>query len=312
MRKNHAVKWGDPYDYRGFARLDELFMILRSNLMIRRRKRDVLEDLPLKQRFKTPLAARKEQVDFPKDESQASKFTKTCEFGQMNIDNMREKIKYIPKYLDDIVFESMRQESGKKIILFGYYREMLDCFQECTENSGFGFMRIDGKVDKSLRGGLIDRYQNDPNCRVAILSTPACCAGITLTKGTEVYFGDLPMSPDQAEQAEARVHRIGQILPVSVYYLMITNSIDEMLWGMLRKKTKVFGNAIDNERRQFNASTLKVDGDYDDDDIALVVRQRNVGGNKRSRDDSMTFEERSTKSQKVVDDDVSAYLDSIM
>lgn len=63
--------------------------------------------------------------------------------------------------------------------------------------------------------------------------------GITLTAADHIIFSELHWTPGVMEQAEDRVHRIGQENSVLVQYLVAKGTIDEVLWRMLCNKVDV-------------------------------------------------------------------------
>ena len=63
--------------------------------------------------------------------------------------------------------------------------------------------------------------------------------GITLTAADHIIFSELHWTPGVMEQAEDRVHRIGQENSVLVQYLVARGTIDEVLWRMLCNKVEV-------------------------------------------------------------------------
>lgn len=63
--------------------------------------------------------------------------------------------------------------------------------------------------------------------------------GLTLTAAHHVVFAELHYTPGVIIQAEDRAHRIGQTLPVNVHYLIARGTVDEILWGMIRRKVHV-------------------------------------------------------------------------
>ena len=81
-------------------------------------------------------------------------------------------------------------------------------------------MRIDGTVSQTDRSNNVDRFQNDPELLVALLSITAAAVGITLTAASTVVFAELHWTPALMVQAEDRAHRISQRSSVNCHYLI--------------------------------------------------------------------------------------------
>ena len=107
-------------------------------------------------------------------------------------------------------------ESGIKFLLFGHHLSVLDAFQkyliskQATSKYSCQHIRIDGRTKVEDRHKLVNQFQNSESIRVAILSISACSVGMTLTSATTVVFSELIWTPSMMQQAEDRVHRIGQ------------------------------------------------------------------------------------------------------
>jgi SWI/SNF-related matrix-associated actin-dependent regulator 1 of chromatin subfamily A len=70
--------------------------------------------------------------------------------------------------------------------------------------------------------------------------------GITLTKASKVLFCELPWTPSQLEQAEDRIHRIGQAAAsIECYYMIGKRTIDEHIWDLLVEKQRVIGQVVE-------------------------------------------------------------------
>lgn len=151
------------------------------------------------------------------------------------------------------------QEPGhqEKIILFGHHRAMLDGVKEVLEEHKINYVRLDGRVSKeSDVKAIIDTFQNDNSCRVALLSITSASAGLTLTAGTIVIFLEMHPSAEAIIQAECRAHRIGQTKPVKCLYLIFPESIEQMLWQLINKKYKSLTAIVDGNMKSFYAKRI--------------------------------------------------------
>jgi hypothetical protein len=102
------------------------------------------------------------------------------------------------------------------------------------KNLKIEFIFIDGST--SNRKGLIDSFQSNEMCRVAVMSTIACNMGITLTAATNVIFTELEMNPADIIQAEGRACRIGQKELVQIKFLIVEDSIEHIILKLLGGK----------------------------------------------------------------------------
>ena len=94
----------------------------------------------------------------------------------------------------------------------------------------------------------MQKFQNEENCKIAILSITACATGLTLTKASTVVFAEFHFTPSIMHQAEDRAHRIGQEHDcVNVHYLYGKDTIDELILSKIINKYKVVTSTIDNK-----------------------------------------------------------------
>lgn len=100
----------------------------------------------------------------------------------------------------------------------------------------FGWIFIDGQVQHKTRQDLIDKFQENPKIRFAILSITCAGIGITLTAASTVVFAEYIWTPSLLVQAEDSAHRIGQKNCVNVVYLHAEETVDDIMWDKLQKK----------------------------------------------------------------------------
>jgi hypothetical protein len=117
--------------------------------------------------------------------------------------------------------------------------------QAWQPRGSFDYIRIDGQTLAKQRHENVSRFQTDVSVRVALLSITAAGVALTLTAASTVFFAELYWTPGSLLQAEDRVHRIGQTATVKVHYLLAKNSIDEILWPLVRKKIQTLGHIFD-------------------------------------------------------------------
>ena len=133
-------------------------------------------------------------------------------------------------------------ESGKKLVVFCWHR---DVAQEYAEMLGAPL--IIGGIGDQERSDAVDKFQSDPETRVIVCNVKAGGVGLTLTAASDVLMLELGWSPGEMDQAEDRIHRIGQEEPCTVYYLLGNETIDEQIFDLIEAKRVVSNKAIDSK-----------------------------------------------------------------
>lgn len=166
-----------------------------------------------------------------------------------NHPNSIEALKEITGYesgkfnlLRELVREAL--ESGRKILLFSQFREMLAIIRRFLEEESVNYLYLDGATRN--RQELIDRFNGDTNVRLFLVSLKAGGTGLNLTAADTVVIYDPWWNPAVENQAVDRAHRIGQTKTVHVYRLITENSIEQKIMGLKAKKAKIV-DALINE-----------------------------------------------------------------
>ena len=255
-----SMPWG--MDYNGSSNAKELNAVM-SILMIRRKKDQVLDQLPPKTRQKVLLyvapkllaGISKKKSDqsivtetlFSSDSMQElndAKFAGSALFFEMFRSTGRAKLPAVIEYLLERVGED-EEESGQKFLIFGHHMDVLDGISQALAKKKIAFIRIDGKTQSIKRQPLVDEFQTNSKIRVAVLSITAAGVGLTLTAAQNVIFAELYYNPGALMQAEDRAHRIGQRGNVQVHYLVARGTVDEHMFRLLNKKISILGETLD-------------------------------------------------------------------
>jgi len=110
---------------------------------------------------------------------------------------------------------------------------------------GWGHVLFHGGVPGDKRGALVDRFVQDPACRL-FLSTDAGGVGLNLQHAAATVVNmDLPWNPAKLEQRIGRVHRMGQRRGVQVINFVAQGSIEEGMLGVLAFKQSLFAGVLD-------------------------------------------------------------------
>jgi hypothetical protein len=133
----------------------------------------------------------------------------------------------------------------KKVVVFAHHTEVLHTLAAHFEPYGVAF--IDGSTPTQDRMAIVDRFQTDPKCRIAVLSILAAGVGTTMTASNHVVMAEADWRPGINDQAEDRTHRIGQTRGVLVQYLVYDGSVDAIIIQRNIEKQKIIDSAIDGK-----------------------------------------------------------------
>ncbi|XP_078655878.1 SWI/SNF-related matrix-associated actin-dependent regulator of chromatin subfamily A-like protein 1 [Branchiostoma floridae x Branchiostoma belcheri] len=231
------------WDYSGSCNMKELQLVLEERVMIRRLKKDVLSQLPSKQR--QVVVMEPGVVNMKSFQAAATEMTKKHKNNaeqrgallQYFNETALVKIPHIKDYVLDLL------ESDRKFLVFAHHQIVLDSLGDVLDKKGYGYIRIDGKTPSDVRQQLCDRYQLKDSCKVALLSITAASTGLTLTAASLVVFAELFWNPGVLVQAEDRAHRIGQQDCVNVHYLVARGTADDYIWPLVQGKLDVLSKA---------------------------------------------------------------------
>jgi SWI/SNF-related matrix-associated actin-dependent regulator 1 of chromatin subfamily A len=155
------------------------------------------------------------------------------------------KVQGVKKFLDE------REEYNEKILIFAHHRAVISELCEYAREKKKHYILIDGSTHPKDRGQYVQDFQTKEDIKFAILSIAAASVGLTLTKARTVVFAELCWTPSLLDQAEARVHRIGQEADaVLCYYLLGKDTIDQDMMSILKNKRGVTSKIIDGDQAQ--------------------------------------------------------------
>ncbi|CAL9708181.1 unnamed protein product [Knipowitschia caucasica] len=131
------------------------------------------------------------------------------------------------------------KEKGNRVVLFSQFTMMLDIVEVFLRHHHHGYVRLDGSTPIADRIVLIDKYNNDKEIFVFLLSTRAGGLGINLTSANVVILHDIDCNPYNDKQAEDRCHRLGQTKTVEVIKLISKDTIEACILQLGQRKLKL-------------------------------------------------------------------------
>ena len=238
----------------GYKHLDQLRETLQP-VLLRRTRRQVLEELPPRTTEVIRIAPTDEQLDMQKghrnivqtiinkkylSEMDLLRLQKALLMCRMCADSTFLVDKQAPGYSSKLtelgdLLGRLKAEEDRKIVLFSEWTTMLNLIEPMLEAYQMNYVRLDGSVPQKKRQELIQRFQDDSACTLFI-TTNAGATGLNLQAANTVINVDLPWNPAVLEQRISRVHRMGQRQPVQVFLLITTDTLEENLLATLSAK----------------------------------------------------------------------------
>jgi len=160
--------------------------------------------------------------------------------------------------LDQMLRRLMKD--GHKTLIFSQMTRLLDVLVNYLEMSKIPFCMLDGRMSYMDRQEHVERFQNDPDVMVFLLSTRAGGLGINLTAADTCIIYDSDWNPQQDLQAQDRCHRIGQTKPVMVYRLVTKNTIDQVMVERAQAKRALERLIVHKDKFKSGAENLKKTG----------------------------------------------------
>jgi len=236
--------------------------------VLRRRKEDVLKELPEKieevaycdllsyqqQLYKEVLLQRRDHfVEGLQNKETAvpylhifallSHLKQICDHPAVYL-NKVENYKDYPSGKWELFLEILREarESEQKVVVFSQYLAMLDIIESYLREEKIGFASLRGSTRN--RKEQLQFFNNDPECEVFVGSLQAAGLGIDLTAGSVVIHYDRWWNAAREDQGTSRVHRMGQMRGVQVFKLVTKNTFEEKIDEMITRKEKLLKDIV--------------------------------------------------------------------
>jgi len=252
------------WDMSGASNLDELQAHLRSTVMIRRLKKDVLKDLPEKTRqileislddrhSKKIINAEKEMIqkmvknnldeNYIYNDEEFSNIIKNftgfntnfSEISSLRKEIAMSKLNSIITHLEDCL------ESTDKIVCFAYHTDLIDAIKNHFKESS---VVIKGSTSMKDRHNAVQSFQENKEIKLFIGNIKSAGVGLTLTAAYHIVFAELTWSPGELSQAEDRCHRIGQKNNLLIQHLLLKGSIDFYVIKTIINKQEIIDKAL--------------------------------------------------------------------
>ena len=258
LHKKQVTRNKSVWDWSGASNLDELQRRLRQSFMIRRKKDEVLKDLPakVKQIIELPYESYKKEIkaeysafeDYNNKNKNpnvdpysldADQFSTSIDFASMSSQRKataEKKVKAVVEHLESF---------NEPVVVMAHHRDVIAQLEAELVKQDKKVVVLTGEKNQVERNEAVEAFQSG-QADVFIGSIKAAGVGLTLTRASKMVFAELDWVPSDIAQAEDRIHRIGQESSVLIQYIVVEGSLDAVFAKKIVDKTKVAARALDD------------------------------------------------------------------
>lgn len=268
-----AFKWRycDPvkndfgWTFNGATNSAELHSKLRGSCYVRRRKDDVLTELPAKRRAQLPVVLTNSQLrEYLRIERdflawvfdrggreavlKASRAETITQLTAMRQALGKAKVDFAVEHIASLV------EADEPVVVFAHHRSVIDAlYQECATRSivdaRWKVVKVVGGMGDDAKQEAVDDFQSG-KANIFIGNYQSAGVGLTLTRANQWMSVELPFTPAELKQAEDRCHRISQDRPVTAWHLTGARdngelTLDDRMFGLLNAKEENLTAVLD-------------------------------------------------------------------
>ncbi|MGN6189760.1 MAG: DEAD/DEAH box helicase, partial [Conexibacter sp.] len=255
--------------FRGALTEERLHWHLRRRCFVRRRKAEVLPQLPDKRQVVVPVALSNEREyrlaeddviawlrEQPLDLSELNakiaatlRAQRLAQLGTLQRLAAKGKLHAALAWIHDFL------ASGEPLVVFARHVEVQEAVLERFPDA----LHLLGRDSAAAREATVRAFQDDADAPALIVcATRVAAQGITLTRASNVAFLELEWTPAMHDQAEDRCHRIGQHDNVTAWYLLAAGTIDETMARLIARKRGLVAAVTDGRRLDGDALVEEV------------------------------------------------------
>ncbi len=262
------TNWG--WDLTGSSNLKELYF-RTQDIILRRLKKNVL-DLPPKQRvpiyFEASEKRNRELKAFVNNkfseiyaglsDPESEHYCKNIEAGEKFIElSANRMFTALEKTKDGSIEELIESclDANKRVVLFTNYTSVVNAYKNMFQEKA---VILDGRVKIEDRHKIVEDFQANKGASIVLANFKVGSVGINLTAAEVAIINDLPWDPATLAQAEDRIFRIGQTKPVTIYFPIYDETIDDIMFKLIRGKIDNIDVAIDGKKglTQFQSGSV--------------------------------------------------------
>ena len=257
---------------------EEYYEIVRDKVapfILRRRKEDVLKDLPEKYEVIITTEMSQEQRKlYDAFRLQAKEQLKSSEGGSkiMEVLSIITRLRQIcvdpSTFVDNFVGESGKitalkdiikdkMKDGHRFLIFSQFVSALNIVKDEIEKMGIKYYMITGDTSAKERLRICNDFNKDEEYKIVLISLKAGGTGLNLVGADVVIHLDPWWNYSAESQASDRAHRIGQTRSVEVIKLIAENSIEEKVVNLQNEKKELVDKVISDNDSSIKSLSIK-------------------------------------------------------
>jgi SNF2 family DNA or RNA helicase len=148
-------------------------------------------------------------------------------------------------------------EEGRKVLIFSSFVRHLQLMENYLQAEKLPYALLTGQTND--RKAQVERFQQDPACKIFLISLKAGGFGLNLVEASCVFLLDPWWNPAAELQAMDRVHRIGQKDRVTVYKFITANTVEEKILKLQEQKSAMNAQLFDESGETETSGPLSIE-----------------------------------------------------
>lgn len=254
----YADRFG--WNNKGASQTKKLNKILKNTLMYRRKKEEILPELPPKVTSFIPIEinnwkeykeAEKDFIEYVRKRKGDKEANRKANAEYLARLEGLKQIAVKGKFKESLNWINDMLEVTDKLIIFATHKFVLDWLMKEYDKKA---VRIDGSVNTNIRKDgssdrmdIVNRFRNDDNIKLLATNFQAGGEGLNLEVASNVIHLELTWSASTHDQAVDRAHRMTQTHQVNEYFLTAIGTIEDYIAEIIDNKRKIGSEIIDGE-----------------------------------------------------------------
>ena len=235
---------------------------LLAPIMLRRTKKEVLTELPDKiyKKFLVELTGKQakiyksmerdaiatlsngETIAAPVVIAQITRLRQIAVSTQLLSEEVAESAKF--EALMELIRDNMTEH---KMVVFSQFRKAIELFSKQLDEAGIKWVSVTGAIKQEDRHQATKDFQEKDDIRVMLATIEAAAHGLTWTAADIAVFLDRHWTPAINQQAEDRLHRMGQKNSVTIVNMIARGTVEEYIEKLLETKGESFDAIVNGQ-----------------------------------------------------------------